>query len=362
MAQANALAVSDDSPEKLPAEAGADPALAAIESMEGLERAAVLLMTLGEEYAAEILKHLDPREVHKIGATMAALPGINRTQVSGVLAAFNQEVADLTSMGVGSQDYVRSVLIRALGRDKAKGVMDSIIKADNASGVEALKWMEAEAIAGGLRQEHPQVVALVLSSLEAQQSAEVLGLLPEELRHDAMLRVATLDGIPANALLELNEVIEKQVMTAISRSARSKVGGPQRAAEILNLLSGDLEGSLLEHLKEADPELAAKVEEMMLVFESLMEVEDRGIQTLLREISSETLMVALRGADEMVKEKVLRNMSKRAAEMLRDDLEVMPPVRLSEVDTAQKEILATAKRLAEAGEISLGVKGGDALV
>ncbi|MDX1655911.1 MAG: flagellar motor switch protein FliG, partial [Candidatus Competibacteraceae bacterium] len=237
-----------------------------------------------------------------------------------------------------------------------------IIKADNASGVEALKWMEAEAIAGGLRQEHPQVVALVLSSLEAQQSAEVLGLLPEELRHDAMLRVATLDGIPANALLELNEVIEKQVMTAISRSARSKVGGPQRAAEILNLLSGDLEGSLLEHLKEADPELAAKVEEMMLVFESLMEVEDRGIQTLLREISSETLMLALRGADEMVKEKVLRNMSKRAAEMLRDDLEVMPPVRLSEVDTAQKEILATAKRLAEAGEISLGVKGGDALV
>lgn len=343
-----------------PPESGEAPAPAV--ALAGVDRAAVLLMTLGEEYAAEILKHMEPRDLHKLGAAMANVTGINKSQVSEVLNAFNEQVEDQTSMGVHSQDYIRAVLIRALGRDKAKSVMESILNADSGSGVEALKWMDAEAIAGGLRQEHPQVVALVLSSLETEQAAEVVSLLPEDLRYDALMRVATLDGIPANALVELNEVIEKQVMSAISASARSKMGGAQRAAEILNLLSGDVEGPILDRVKEADPELGEKIEEMMLLFESLLEVEDRGIQTLLREVSSETLMVALRGADEMVKEKILRNMSKRAAEMLRDDLEVMPPVRLSEVEAAQKEILATAKRLAEAGELSLGAKGGDSLV
>lgn len=343
-----------------PSEGGESPGLTI--ALAGVDRAAVLLMTLGEEYAAEILKHMEPRDLHKLGAAMTNVNGINKSQVSEVLDTFNGQVEEQTSMGVHSQDYIRAVLIRALGRDKAKGVMDSILNADSGTGVEALKWMDAEAIAGGLRQEHPQVVALVLSSLETEQAAEVVTLLPEDLRYDALMRVATLDGIPANALVELNEVIEKQVMSAISASARSKMGGAQRAAEILNLLSGDVEGSILDRVKEADPELGENIEEMMLLFDSLMDVDDRGIQTLLREVSSETLMMALRGADEMVKEKLLRNMSKRAAEMLRDDLEVMPPVRLSEVESAQKDILATAKRLAEAGELSLGSKGGDSLV
>lgn len=330
--------------------------------LKGIERAAVLLMALGEDCAAEVLKHMEPRELHKIGAAMVTLANVNRDQVSGVLNEFNEQVDNQTSMGVNSHGYIRNVLVRALGRDKAKGIIEGILNADKASGVDALKWMDSSAIAGALREEHPQVVALVLASLEPQQAAGVISLLPEALRCDALVRVATLDSLPSKALVELNEIIEKQLMTTISAATTAKMGGPRRAAEILNLLDGGVEAPILDKIKEINKDLGRQVEEQMLVFDSLLSMQDRGIQTLLREVSSETLLVALRGADEMVRQKILRNMSKRAAGMLQDDLEVMPPVRLSEVETAQREILMTARRLAETGELSMGGRGGDKLV
>jgi flagellar motor switch protein FliG len=331
-------------------------------TLKGIERAAVLLMALGEDHAAEILKHMEPRELHKLGATMANLSNINREQVSAVLLEFTEQVSHKTSLGVDSQSYVRSILTRALGRDKAKGIMERILESDiDSAGVDALKWMDSGAIAKGLHTEHPQVVALVLSSLEPKQAAEVVNLLPEALRHEALLRVAMLDEIPSGALLELNELIEKQMITKISASTTTKLGGPRRAAEILNLVDGAVEGQILDKVKEYDQALGAKIEELMMVFDSLLGISDRDIQTLLREISSEILLVALRGADELVRSKILRNMSSRAADLLRDDLETMPPVRLSDVEAAQKEILATVKRLAEARQITLQ-RGEDQLV
>jgi flagellar motor switch protein FliG len=330
--------------------------------LKGIERAAIVLMALGEDHAAEILKHLEPRELHKLGATMANLISIERDQVSEALREFNQQITHQTSIGMDRQNFVRSVLVRALGRDKAKGIMENILEMDSDSaGVGALKWMDASAIAGGLSTEHPQVVALVLSSLEPKQAAEVVNMLPEELRSEAILRVAVLDEIPSGALSELNELIEKQMMTKITASTTSKIGGPRRAAEILNLLDGAVESKIIDKVKEQDRALGDKIEELMMVFDSLLSISDRDIQSLLREISSDILLVALRGADEVVRDKILRNMSARAAALVRDDLEIMPPVRLSEVEAAQREILATAKRLAETGEITLK-RGDDQLV
>lgn len=326
-------------------------------TLKGIERAAVVLMALGEDHAAEILRHLDPRELHKIGVAMAGLSNLNRDQISEIIHTFNEELHNQSSLMLDSQNYIRGVLVRALGREKAKGILEHIFDGEGKSGVDSLKWMDASAIAGGLRDEHPQVVALVLSSLQAEQAAEIVNLLPSPLRDEALLRVAILDEIPSGALAELNELIEKQVMRNISAAATSKIGGPKRAAEILGRLDTDVEGQILDKIKEVDADLGTKIEDMMVVFENLLGLSDRDIQALLREVSSETLLVALRGADEAVRRKIMGNMSKRAADLLRDDLEAMPPVKLADVETAQKDIMATAKRLAEAGEITLSTKG-----
>ncbi|MCC6133811.1 MAG: flagellar motor switch protein FliG [Candidatus Contendobacter sp.] len=326
-------------------------------TLKGVERAAVVLMALGESHAAEILRHLDPRELHKLGVAMSGLTRVNRSQISEIVHTFNEEVSNQSSMMLDSENYVRGVLIRALGREKAKGVLEHIFSGESQTGVDSLKWMDARAIAGGLRQEHPQVVALVLSSLQVEQAAEIVSLLPEALRDEALLRVATLEQVPSDALMELNEVIEKQVMRNINAAATSKIGGPKRAAEILGRLDADIEGQILDKIRETDADLGDKIEDLMVVFENLLNLSDRDIQALMREISSETLMMALRGADEAVRNKIMGNMSRRAAELLRDDLENMPPVKLSDVEAAQKDIMSTAKRLAEAGEITLGTKG-----
>ncbi len=326
-------------------------------TLKGVEKAAVVLMALGEDHAAEILRHLDPRELHKIGVAMTTLTRINREQISEIVQTFNEEVHEQISLVLDSENFVRGVLTRAVGREKAKGILEHIFDGETRSGVDSLKWMDARAIAGGLRDEHPQVVALVLSSLRVEQAAEIVGLLPAPLRDEALLRVATLGEVPSGALEELNELIEKQVMGNINAAATAKIGGPKRAAEILGRLDGEVEGQILDKIKEADADLGERIEEMMVVFENLLGVSDRDIQTLLREVSSEVLLVALRGAEEAVRAKIMGNMSKRAAELLRDDLEAMPPVKLSDVENAQKEIMNAAKRLAEAGEITLGSKG-----
>ncbi|MGA7800080.1 MAG: flagellar motor switch protein FliG [Gammaproteobacteria bacterium] len=327
----------------------------------GTERAAILLMSLGEQDAAEVLRHMGPKEVQKVGAAMANMANISRVQVSAVLEEFVETVETQTSLGVGSDEYVRKVLVDALGEDKAGSLIDRILLGHNTKGLEALKWMDARAVAEIIRLEHPQIMAIVLSYLDSDHAADVIGHLSPRVRADVLLRIATLDGIQPSALQELDEIMEKQ-FSGKDNVKSSSVGGVKAAANILNFVDSALEGEIVEALKEVDGDLGQSIQELMFVFDNLAEVDDRGIQALLREVSSENLIIALKGADEALREKVFKNMSKRAAEMLRDDLEAKGPVRLSEVEGAQKEILAIARRMAEAGEIVLGGKGAEQYV
>jgi flagellar motor switch protein FliG len=329
---------------------------------EGLERAAILLLTLGEQEAAEVLRHMEPKEVQKIGAAMASLGTVSRDKVIKVLGEFVETVEDQTALGVGAEEYIRKVLVKAIGEERAKGLLDRILHGANTKGLENLKWMDARAVAELIRLEHPQIIAIVLAYLDPEQSAEVVKYLPENLRSDVLMRVATLDGIPPAALSELNEVMEKQFSGKTGSVKSSGVGGVKTAANILNFMDSSLEQAVLGKIRESDEALAQKLEDLMFVFEDLAQVDDRGIQTLLREVESEKLVIALKGASEAVKEKIFKNMSKRAAEMLRDDLDAKGPVRLSEVEAAQKEILAVARRLSEAGQLALGGKGGEQYV
>ncbi len=326
--------------------------------LTGVERAAILLLTIGEEDAAEVLKHLGPREVQKLGATMARLSGVTRQQVEEVLASFTELVENQTSLGLEAEEYIRSVLVKALGEDRAGSLVDRIMLGKGSKGIDSLRWMEPRAIAEMIRLEHPQIIAIVLSFLESDQAAEVLALLPENTRTDIMLRIATLEGVQPNALAELDEILERQFSGGNAGSLKSStVGGVKKAADILNFTDSSIESGILESITDVDPELSQSIQELMFVFDNLLDVDDRGIQALLREVESDTLITALKGADDALKEKFFKNMSRRAAEMMRDDLEAKGPVRLSDVEAAQKEILAVARRMADAGEITLGGSG-----
>jgi len=331
-------------------------------SMTGVERAAIFLLTLGEEDAAEVLKHMSPKEVQKIGEAMASVEGIDKNTVSDVLTKFVDSVESHTSLGVGNEDYLRNVLEGALGKDNAGNILDRILLGRKSKGIETLKWMEPRAIADIIRLEHPQIIAIVLSYLDSDQAAEILSAIPENMRVDAMMRIALLDGIQPSAMNELDEVLEKQFAGNSDNIKSSGVGGLKTAANILNFMDSSLEGEIMEGIRETDAEMGDGIQELMFVFDNLIEVDDRGIQSLLREISSENLILALKGADDQLKEKIFTNMSKRAAEMLRDDLESKGPVRLSDVEVAQKEILSIARRMSESGEISLGGSGGEEYV
>ena len=332
-----------------------------ISKINGIERAAILLLSLGETDAASVLKHMGPKEVQKVGAAMATLGNVSRDQVAAILQDFASMVENQTALGVGAEDYIRKVLVSALGEDKAGGVIDRILLGHNTKGLEALKWMDPRAVAEVIRLEHPQIIAIVLSYLESDQSAAVLGYLPERTRPDLLMRIASLDGIQPSALHELDEILEKQFSGATNVKS-SSVGGVKAAANILNFVDSSQEGAIMDTIREIDADVGQKIQDLMFVFENLGEVDDRGIQALLREVSSDSLLLALKGADEIIKEKIFKNMSKRAAEMLRDDLEAKGPVRLSEVETAQKEILAIARRMSEAGDIVLGGKGAEQYV
>lgn len=331
------------------------------DDVRGIDRAAILLMSLGEASASEVLKHMEPKEVQNVGAAMAQLNNVSRGQVTSVLKEFCSTVQEETGLGLGTDEYVRSVLKKALGDDKAENLIDRILQGGNTKGLETLKWMDSRAVAEIIRLEHPQIIAIVLSYLEPDQSAEVIALFPEKIRVDVLMRIATLDGIQPAALNELNDIMEKQ-FTGKNNVKSSSVGGLKSAANILNFIDTSLEGEIMDSVKEVDADLGQSIQDLMFVFENLNAIDDRDIQTILREISSESLVLALKGADEELKDKILRNMSKRAAEMLRDDLEAKGPVRLSEVEGAQKEILSVARRLAEAGDISLGGSGGEEYV
>jgi flagellar motor switch protein FliG len=322
----------------------------------GPERAAILLMSLGEQEAAEVLKHMGAKDVQKVGQAMAALSNVPRERVNSVVDRFVTDLDTQTSLGVGADDYVRRVLVNALGEGKASGLIDRILLGRNSKGLEALKWMETRAVAELIRGEHPQIVAIVLAYLDADQAADVLSMLPDRMRSDVLMRIARLDGIQPAALRELDEIMEKQFSGGNNLKA-SSVGGVKVAANILNLMDTQTETAIIQRIGELDDDLSTRIQDLMFVFDDIAEIDDRGIQTLLREINSDQLSNALKGADPRVKEKLLKNMSKRAAEMLQEDMESRGPVRLADVEAAQKEILAVARRLSEAGEITAGGKG-----
>lgn len=330
------------------------------ERLTGPERAAVFLMSIGERAATSVMKHMGPKEVQKVGAAMASLERVSRRQIDFVLQQFSAEVVDSTALGIGSDDYVRSVLASALG-DKAGGIIDRILLGRGSKGIEALKWLDARSIADMIRNEHPQIVAIVMSHLDPDQAAETLVYLPDRMQSDIILRIATLDGVQPQALQELDEILEHQ-LAGKSGAQSSLIGGEQAAANILNYMDASKEAVVMEGVSQVDEDLAERIQELMFVFANLIDVDDRGMQMLLREISTDVLVVALKGADEDLKDKIFRNMSKRAGEMLREDLEAKGPVRLSEVETAQKEILAIARRLSDAGEIVLGGKGAETML
>lgn len=331
------------------------------EKISGVDKAAILLLSLGEEAASEVLRHMGPKEVHKISSAMAELRNISTSQVKNVITDFSTLIGSETSLGVGSRDYLRNVLVKALGEDKAGSIIDRVLMGENVSGLEQLKWMDPRAITEIIKLEHPQIIAVVLSYLDSELSAEVLTLLPENLRSDIILRMATLDRLQPTALIELNNVIEKQ-FTGNDHVKSSSVGGIKTAANLLNLIEPSIEAVIIDGVSEIDSELAEKIQDLMFVFDDLSAINDKGIQMLLREISSETLVIALKGSDEAIKQKIFSNMSKRAGDMLREDLEAKGPVRVSDVEAAQKEILMIARRMQEAGEISLSAGGGDEYV
>ncbi|BBA32922.1 flagellar motor switch protein G [Methylocaldum marinum] len=327
--------------------------------LDGPQRAALFFLTVGQDRAAEVLKHMSPKEVQLVGAAMAELRNITMPMVEDILGKFVEDVRNQTALGVNSDDYIRNLLTQALGADKASSVCDRILLGRNSKGLEQLKWMDPRAIADLIRLEHPQIVAIILSLLDSDQAAETLGYLPERSRPDLIMRVATLTGVQPAALRELDDIMERQ-LSGNTNVKSSTLGGIETAANILNFIDSTVEASIMDQISEVNPDLSQKIQDKMFVFDDLVEVDDRGIQTLLREVSTDSLLLALRGAEDALKEKIFSNMSRRAAEMLRDDLEAAPPARLSEVEAAQKDILAIARRMAEAGELSLG--GSDELI
>ncbi|HJU71302.1 MAG TPA: flagellar motor switch protein FliG [Paucimonas sp.] len=327
----------------------------------GTQKGAILMLALGEDEAAEVMKYLGPREVQKLGAAMSAMKAVPSEQLESVLEDFRTETDQNTSLGLDSDEYIRTVLTKALGDDKASSLLHRILGARDASGIESLKWMDAQSVAELIRNEHPQIIATIMVHLERYHACEVLDHFTERLRNDVVLRIATLDGVQPAALRELNEVLTK-LLTGNENLKKKPMGGVRTAAEILNFLSGENESSVLANLKNYDADMAQKIMDEMFVFENIMDIDDRGIQTLLREVQSESLIVALKGAGQDLREKIFKNMSQRAAEMMREDLDAKGPVRLSEVEAQQKEILQIVRRLADEGQIMLGAKGDDAYV
>lgn len=323
----------------------------------GLQKSAILLLALGQDEAAEVFKYLGPKEVQKLGAAMAAVGNVNRDQIEEVLVEFRQETEGRVNLA-DTDEYIRSVLKKALGDDKAAHLIDRILQGEDNAGIESLKWMDSASVAEMIRNEHPQIVATIMVHLDADHASEIMNLLPERLRNDVMLRIATLEGVQPIALRELNEVLT-QLLAGGDRGKKSALGGAKTAANIMNYMAGATEASVLANIREHDPDLAQKIQDQMFTFDNLLDLDDRSVQLLLREVQSESLIIALKGTSQELKDKIFKNMSTRAAEALKEDLEAKGAVRLSEVEGEQKEILKIIRRLADEGQIILGGKGGD---
>lgn len=332
-----------------------------IDKMSGMEMAAVLMLSLSEDDAAQIFRHLEPKQVQRLGMSMASIKDFGQEKVTAIHRQFIDDIQKFSNIGVGSEDFVRKALVAALGEDKAGNLVEQIIMGSGARGLDSLKWMDARQVANIIQNEHPQIQTIVLSYLDPEQSAEILGQFPEAVRLDLVMRIANLEEVQPAALQELNDIMEKQF--AGSAGAQSaKMGGLKAAASIMNYLDTNIEGQLMDAIRESDEEMSQQIQDLMFVFENLIDVDDRAIQSILREVPGDQLQKALKGADDQLKDKILKNMSKRAAEMMQEDLSAMGPIRVSDVEAAQKEILSVARRLADAGEIMLGGAGGEDFV
>ena len=318
----------------------------------GLENAAILIMALGEEEAAGVFKHLNPKEVQGLGETITRLKSIPRRRVDDVLDLFNRLAAEQSMLVSDTDEYVKSVLRKALGDDKAKLLIDRIMESEDTAGIESLKWMDPAAVGELLRIEHPQIVAAILVHLDFDLAAKVLKTFSERQRNEVLVRIATLDGIQPSALKDLNEVMGL-VLAGSDRTRKTTLGGVKTAAEMINLMGSSVETAVIDYIRDADSELAQRILDNMFTFDDLEKINDKGIQALLREVQTESLLVALKGATPEMRAKVFRNMSSRAAESLREDLESRGPVRVSEVEAEQKELIKVVRRLADEGQIML---------
>jgi flagellar motor switch protein FliG len=332
-----------------------------MEENDSLQNAAILMMTLGEMEAAEVFKHLSPKEVQKLGEAIAKTKVITREKVDEVVEKFTRIASAHSLLVSNSGDYVRSVLKLALGDDKAALLIDRILQGGDVSGIESLKWMDPASVAEMLRNEHPQIVAAILVHLDYDQASDVIKLFPERQRNEVMLRVATMEGIQPSALKDLNEILFK-VLAGGEKVRKSSLGGVKTAAEMINLMGTAIEGTVIESIRSHDPDLAQKIMDKMFVFDDVNKLDSKAIQLILKEVATDALTVALKGAQPALKEKFLSNMSSRAAENLREDLESRGPMRLSEVEAQQKEILKIVRRLADEGTVVLGGGGDDAMV
>ena len=328
---------------------------------EGVHASAILMLALGEECAAEVFKFLAPKEVQRLGERMARLTTVADAQFDDVLARFESQVDSQRSLVSDTGAYVSNVLKLALGDDKAGLLIDRIVQGRDVSGIESLKWMDAQAVAELIRNEHPQIIASILVHLDRDQASGVLGAFDDRTRNDVVLRIATLDGIQPNALKELNEVLSK-VLAGGERIRKQPLGGVKTAAEILNFLGASAESAVLDAIRSGDADLAQKIEDQMFTFDDLMKLDNKAIQLVLREVANDALIIALKGAEPEMREKIFANMSSRAAETLREDLESKGPVRVSEVEAQQKEILKTVRRLGDEGQIMIGGGGDESFV
>lgn len=327
----------------------------ALDSLNGSQRAAILLMSLGEDEAANVIKHMDPEEVQTLGFAMNELNSITQGEIRGVLDQFLDNLGEQSSLSLGTQDFLRRTLVNALGREKANNTMSQILVGSTPKGLETLNWMDPRSITSIIREEHPQIIAIILTHINQSKAGQVLDMLPHDIQTDVMVRVAGLDSVHPAAIDELNEIMQKRFEQEPDVVV-SELGGIKVAAEILNSVSSATEARVFDALKEFNDDMSEKIQENMFVFENLLALDDRGMQLLLREIPQEKVVRALKGTSMEIQEKVFRNVSKNAAELMRDDLSAMGPIRLSEVQEVQKDIMAMAQRLAEEGQIALGSK------
>lgn len=328
-------------------------------NLSGAQRAAIFLLGVGEEAATEVMRHMSAKEVQQVGEAMATIAKLTNNQVESVLADFHLESAEINPLGLDAPDFTRRVMTSALGQDKAQNILSQVLeKPEEHNGVEALQWMAPKAIAEVLEEEHPQIAATVMTQLYDEQAAKVLELLPEEMRKDVILRIARMEELDPRAMEELDRVLESQ-LGKLQRTPPRKVMGPDNLAAILNATGSDLEQEMLEALTSVDQELSDDVKEKMFIFDNLMQLDDKGFQRLVREVPNENMLKALKGVDDILAERFFNNMSERASEILREDMEASGPLKLSDVEAAQKEIVRTAKRLADEGELMIGKASKD---